>query len=227
MTNPVSIAQYPAVAAILLSVGFAVFPAGCETNPPSLLSPAPEAFGRIFVQATVDSAAISLDNAPTGRFTPDTIAATVGTHLLRLEKSGFFTTTQTVRVGMDSLTTVICALTPHVAEKVVLIEDFSNVSCVPCVLSNLILHSLESGVYSGDKVAFVKYATNFPSPSDPFYLADRTDCDARMSYYSILFAPTLIVDGIARPTSTDSAALKDTINARLQQVPMKVAETAS
>ena len=32
-------------------------------------------------------------------------------------------------------------------QKVVLLEDFANVSCVPCVTSNQILESLQNGTY--------------------------------------------------------------------------------
>jgi hypothetical protein len=100
-------------------------------------------------------------------------------------------------------------------QRVVLIEDFSNVSCIPCVASNLILHALVGGTYSRLIVVAIKYATNFPSPSDPFYLAARPFCDLRMAYYNVLFAPTLIIDGTCRPAATDSASMKDSINAAL------------
>jgi len=91
-------------------------------------------------------------------------------------------------VAEDSLTEVAFTLT-EASQRVVLIEDFSNVSCNPCVTSNLILDALANGTYSRSKVAVVKYATNFPSPSDPFYTGSRTDCDARMSFYQILASP--------------------------------------
>jgi hypothetical protein len=40
-----------------------------------------------------------------------------------------------------------------------------------------------------------------------------------MSYYHILFAPTLIIDGVQRPTPTDSLAIKETINTTLTALP--------
>jgi hypothetical protein len=36
-----------------------------------------------------------------------------------------------------------------------------------------------------------------------------------MAYYNILFAPTLILDGITRPTPTDSNSIKQALNTRL------------
>lgn len=100
------------------------------------------------------------------------------------------------------------------ADKVVLLEDFANVSCVPCVTSNQIIESLLNGAYA-NKIAVVKFPTNFPSPNDPFYLSNSSICNARMSYYNIIFAPTIIVDGTLRPSATDSVKVKEKIDERL------------
>jgi hypothetical protein len=189
---------------------------GCETNPPLTPENPVPGTGRILVMANVGEARIFLDGTDTGRLTPDTLTATVGSHLVGLQKEGFISDARTVPVGSDSLTEVMFTLS-QAEQRVVLIEDFSNVSCNPCVASNLILEALADGTYGRSKVAVVKYATNFPSPSDPFYLANRPDSDARMGYYQILGAPTTIVDGVNRPTSTDSSAIKADINVALQQ----------
>ena len=101
------------------------------------------------------------------------------------------------------------------ATKLVLIEDFANVSCIPCVQSNKIIESLTRVTYGPSKLAAVKFPTDFPSPSDPFYLAKSDYCEARMSYYNIFFAPTTIIDGTLRPSSTDSIAVKNAIDQRL------------
>ena len=100
------------------------------------------------------------------------------------------------------------------AAKVVLLEDFANVSCVPCVTSNQIIESLQNGTYK-NKMAVVKFPTNFPSPNDPFYLANSSICDSRMQFYDIIFAPTLIVDGTLRPNATDSVRIKQNLDERL------------
>jgi len=117
--------------------------------------------------------------------------------------------------GKIIVTTTINFETIHSpAEKIVLLEDFANVSCVPCVTSDKIIESFLNGTYA-NKIAVVKFPTNFPSPNDPFYLANSNVCDSRMQYYNIIFAPTLIVDGILRPAATDSVAVKERINERL------------
>lgn len=113
------------------------------------------------------------------------------------------------------------------AQKIVLLEDFANVSCVPCVTSNQIIESLQNRTYE-NKIAVVKFPTNFPSPNDPFYLANSSICDNRMFYYNIIFAPTLIVDGTLRPSATDSAAIKQKIDQRLAvAAPFSISVTTS
>ena len=99
-------------------------------------------------------------------------------------------------------------------DRIVLLEDFANVSCVPCVTSNKIIQSILQS-YGNNQIVSVKFPTNFPSPVDPFYLAGKEFCDFRMTYYNILFAPTNILDGIVRPTPTDSNSIKQFLNTRL------------
>jgi len=100
------------------------------------------------------------------------------------------------------------------ANRTVLLEDFANVSCTPCLTSNKIIQSVLNS-YGSSKVVSVKFPTNFPSPVDPFYLVGKQFCDFRMTYYNILFAPTIILDGITRPTPTDSNSIKQALDNRL------------
>lgn len=106
-----------------------------------------------------------------------------------------------------------------VVEKIVLLEDFANVSCDPCVASNKIVESLTNVRYGPSKLVAVKFPTNFPSPNDPFYLAIPEICDARMLYYNIFFAPTTIIDGILFPISTDSLSVIEKVDERLALSP--------
>jgi hypothetical protein len=111
-------------------------------------------------------------------------------------------------------TTIVSA-----ASKVVLIEDFANVSCIPCVASNKVIEAV-SNSYGPAKLAIVKFATNFPAQNDLFYLAAKEICDQRMSYYNIIAAPTTIIDGITRLYSlTDTTTLKTAVDAKLAVTP--------
>ncbi len=100
------------------------------------------------------------------------------------------------------------------SNRTVLLEDFANVSCTPCLTSNKIIQSVLNS-YGSSQVVSVKFPTNFPSPVDPMYLTAKEFCDFRMTYYNILFAPTLILDGTTRPTPTDSNSIKQALNNRL------------
>ena len=105
------------------------------------------------------------------------------------------------------------------ASKVVIVEDFANVSCNPCVISNKILESLTETTYGRSKLVAVKFPTNFPAPNDLFYLAAKEICDARISYYNVFFAPTTVIDGILKPISTDSNSVKAAVDSRLSITP--------
>lgn len=98
--------------------------------------------------------------------------------------------------------------------RTVLLEDFANVSCVPCVTSNKIIRSVLNN-YGSSKVVSIKFPTNFPSPVDPFYLSAKQFCDYRMTYYNIILAPTIIFDGLIKPTASDSNSVKNSLDSRL------------
>ncbi|MBI5472157.1 MAG: PEGA domain-containing protein [Ignavibacteriae bacterium] len=186
---------------------------GCITHPPTA-TPSAET-GQVFVTSTPTSASIIVDGVRTGRTTPDTLTAEVGQRLIQLEKDGYAIFSQSVSVVTGQVRTVSAVLQASFP-KVVLIEDFSNVSCVPCVVSNKIIETLTNRTYGRSRVVAIKFPTNFPSPNDTFYIHNRADCNSRISFYSVLFAPTTMVDGISRPNASDSLQMKDTINARLQ-----------
>ncbi len=100
------------------------------------------------------------------------------------------------------------------ANRKVLLEDFANVSCTPCLTSNKIIQSVLNS-YGSSQVVSIKFPTNFPSPVDPMYLTAKEFCDYRMTFYNILFAPAIILDGITGPIPTDSNSVKQALNNRL------------
>lgn len=107
----------------------------------------------------------------------------------------------------------------NAANKVVMLEDFANVSCVPCVISNRIIEAV-SHSYGPSKLVAVKFPTDFPSPVDPFYLANKEVCDYKMDYYNIIVAPTTIIDGtINFYALSDSTLLKQAIDQQLTETP--------
>jgi hypothetical protein len=188
----------------------------CKTNPPTAPSLPTLDFGKIFVTANVDGAKIFLNDINTEKVTPDTIESPTGTYELRLEKENYLSSVQMVEVLKDSIIELTFSLEETVP-RVVLLEDFANVSCLPCVQSNKITESLINNTYGHSKLVAVKYPTNWPSPIDPFYLANSAACDLRISYYNISVAPTIIIDGTQTPISTDSISIKEAVDQQLQQ----------
>lgn len=78
-------------------------------------------------------------------------------------------------------------------ERVMLLESFTNAGCEPCAQQNPALDALIAA--NADRVAAIKYHTNWPFPSDPMYLDDSSDLDARAEYYHVVSVPTAIIDG--------------------------------
>jgi hypothetical protein len=185
---------------------------GCETQPPTGVE-VPK-YGKVFVTSNVDSAKIIVDSNESGYYTPDTLELKVGNYRITLTKDGYFSGSSDIEIIENNTLNLIINLSADNSRKVVLVEDFSNVSCNPCVESNKILKSLKES-YTVDKLAIIKYPTNFPSPNDPMYLANTDDSNERMSYYSVLFTPTIIVDGVDKPIASDSNSIKEDINKNL------------
>lgn len=171
--------------------------------------------GKIFISSEPDGAQIFLDQVNTGKVTPDTITTSPGTHQIELQRAFYYSLDQQVEVVKDSVLLIDVVLQETPPLNIVLIEDFANVSCVPCVTSNKIIESLTNVRYGHSKLVAIKYPTNFPSPNDPFYLANTGDCNARIGYYNIFSAPTTIVDGFLRPISTDSISIIAAVDQRL------------
>lgn len=79
------------------------------------------------------------------------------------------------------------------ANRLVLIEEFTNTSCDPCAefspaLNDLIYRRMEETVA-------ITYHWYFPSAHDPFYLANPDEATARAAHYGITGVPAIFFDG--------------------------------
>lgn len=101
------------------------------------------------------------------------------------------------------------------ADKVVILESFTNVGCYPCPITNRIIRQLSKETYGSSKLVVVKFPVNFPAQNDLFYLAAKEICDFRMVYYNVFYAPTIIIDGMLKPVASDSLSIKSAIDSRL------------
>lgn len=106
------------------------------------------------------------------------------------------------------------------ANKIVVLESFTNVGCYPCPITNRIIRQLSKETYGSSKLVVVKFPVNFPAPNDLFYLAAKEICDFRMGYYNVFYAPTIIIDGMIKPVASDSLSIKTAIDSRLSATPM-------
>lgn len=187
---------------------FAFIYFGCKVNPADPVFT--EEYGKIFISTDVSGAQIFINDIYMGKLTPDTVYIEAGTHKVSVVLEGYERIDDTVFIPAFSLVEKRYTFLSDVVNRVVLLEDFANVSCIPCVTSNQIIENLKNK-YSSKEFIAVKYATNFPSSYDPFYLFNKDLMNARMSYYNIIQAPTIIINGNLKPIATDSISIENKI----------------
>ena len=95
------------------------------------------------------------------------------------------------------------------SRRTVLLESFGNVNCATCAQAaeNLVAVT-GAGGFGPDRALFIEFSVNWPSPVDPFYLANPTENADRYMYYWVLGAPAIYLNGQlqAHPLDADSTA---------------------
>jgi hypothetical protein len=101
-------------------------------------------------------------------------------------------------------------------QRVVLLEDFSNTGCIPCVESEAIISDI-LGFYEEDQLLGIQYHVYWPDPADPFYLAAREDNSTRTSFYSVDLTgvPYVVIDGIDTPPPSDKTEILQSVSQRV------------
>jgi len=79
------------------------------------------------------------------------------------------------------------------AQRMVLIEHFTNASCAPCAAQNPAFHALLSG--NTENVVALKYQAPFPG-YDPMNQANPGQVNTRGDYYELTGVPTAWIDGV-------------------------------
>ncbi len=195
---------------LFLTFFLSLFLISCETEPPNILD-TNQKEGSVVISSDISGADVFVNNEYKG-VTDLTLTLPSGNYTIYLVKDTLRSDTQTVNVESGKTYNLYFVLGQKSA---VLLEDFANVSCDPCVVSSEILRKLTASHYSDNKLIVIRYATNFPSPNDPFYLANSNMNDARIGLYNVLFAPTTVVDGMEKPIATDSLSIIDAVDSRL------------
>lgn len=91
-----------------------------------------------------------------------------------------------MKKGLLLLSSVLGLATLAHAQKLSLFEEFSGENCGPCASANPALMTLLGN--NPSKVLLLKYQSPIPS-GGPIYAQNTTDVQARMTYYSVPFAP--------------------------------------
>ena len=113
-----------------------------------------------------------------------------------------------------SLLLVIASQASFAAQRMVLLESFTNTGCGPCASANPITHTVIDE-YGTLQVLNVQYHMSWPSASDPFYTTDATDCNGRRVYYAVNAVPDLATDGVKTPEPGNADGLRATLENRL------------
>lgn len=111
-------------------------------------------------------------------------------------------------------------------DQVVLIEDFSSVTCVNCPAAAAIVHKIVKE--NPQRVISLQYHLDIPGRNDPFYAMNKPDQDARESYYGGFNGlPQVFVNGIFT-SGTNEADVRAETNAQLSSgAPVEVKVTQS
>lgn len=78
------------------------------------------------------------------------------------------------------------------AQRLVIIEHFTQASCPPCAALNPALNALLD--QNLDKIVAIKYQTSWPGV-DPMNAANPSDVQTRVTYYGVNGVPNSLVDG--------------------------------
>jgi len=114
-----------------------------------------------------------------------------------------------VQVAEGTVTELTAADLRLRSRRTVMLESFGNVNCATCpqAADNLLAVTRRPD-FGPDRALFVEFSVNWPSPVDPFYLANPTENADRFMYYWVLGAPAVYVNGRLQtyPLDPDSTA---------------------
>ncbi len=98
------------------------------------------------------------------------------------------------------------------ADRVVLLENFTNSGCGPCWSIEGQLNQFVADNIASGRLAVIRVHVNWPSAGDPIYTANPTEQNVRKAQYGVSSVPFLIFDGIQ---VTAAPSLTNHFNSRL------------
>jgi len=105
---------------------------------------------------------------------------------------------------------LISSLQVFSADRVVLLEDFTNCSCGPCWTVEPTVDAFVNN-HLGSGLAVIRVHVSWPSPNDPIYIANRPEQNARVGFYGVSGVPHFQVDGAL---SSSAYGLENAYNTR-------------
>ena len=106
------------------------------------------------------------------------------------------------------------AMTASAVPRTMLLETFTNTSCVPCASNNPVVQQFMTA-YGPALTVGVQYHVNWPGATDPFYLLTPTEVATRATYYGLSALPRNFADG-TRTAEGDYDSLEARASDRLQ-----------
>ena len=94
--------------------------------------------------------------------------------------------------------------------RTVLFEEFTGENCNPCAFTNPYVKQFVS-YHATDSFIHIAYQSPIPS-AGPIYNGDKTETDARMTYYNVNFAPWGENDGQAYPVQGPTSGPNSVLN---------------
>ena len=89
-------------------------------------------------------------------------------------------------------------------DYVSMMECFTSATCGPCRQLNPYLNPVLAELKDAGKLNVVKYQVDWPGVGDRYYISDN---DARIEYYDVDAAPTLVFNGTEKPLSGEWGTL--------------------
>jgi hypothetical protein len=99
----------------------------------------------------------------------------------------------------------------------VLEEEFTNTGCPPCAATDPFVEEFENTTMDG--ICVLKWHTQGPDPSDPYYIADPNEANPRSNYYGVTGVPSMQMDGSGNLFPSSVALITDLYNSALSVLP--------
>ena len=169
--------------------------------------------GDLTVETDPDSARVFLNKLDFG-FTPLTILGLPERdYQLKILKGSYDPIVKNIQIAANDSLQLHYQLREDL-HRIVLLEHFSNVFCVPCVKADEIVDSLTLS-YDPVSLVIIGYHAANPVRNDPMYIAAQANVDLRWNLYGASFTPVAYVDGQTVSNPREEQPYRDLIDTRL------------